>query len=357
MQRCSLLALPKETQAQIMAYLISDPCSLASIAQTSRELNAITIAIVILIAEHQGRTLEASDKYMLPHASWQMLSSALDIAQKFTIDSTRSLVSISCPRPKVIRRRLATICSKRFWAEIASSFSSTKWPDHEHFGQRFLDRNRTRNVMEKAYLGNPSVLQLNCLDLSSNGTGLHESLTHLKCLTTLTLFYTRLPTFPEAICQLHKLQVLTITEPDLLTLSDNLGNLVSLKQLDLRMSHLSELPESIGQCSALETICIYESELTSLPESLGRCSELRLLSITKSWLTALPESISHCTKLRRLDLSYNKLQTLPQSIVDCRFLSMLDVSNNELNTLSDFEKTTALDFLDVSRNPLTELPE
>jgi Leucine-rich repeat (LRR) protein len=99
--------------------------------------------------------------------------------------------------------------------------------------------------------------------------------------------------------------------------------------------------------------------LEKIPETIKDVHRLAILNLSENNLTGLPNFSDALTSaLEYLDVSYNKLSALPESIGNLTSLENLNVRCNELSELPDaIEKLTLLNSLDISYNRISALPE
>lgn len=179
----------------------------------------------------------------------------------------------------------------------------------------------------------------------------------------------------------------------------------ALERLDLGHNRLSTLPRSVEALTRLETLSLRSNQLTTLPLEVGALQSLRVLDLTSNpTLTEVPVGLSALGELKCLRFGHAQLTTLPDWFAQLASLEELDLSDNafarfprvlmrlplkrlafgrqarrpsyvsrvcslgtlEVLTLDDLGlrklparlgALSALVSLDVSRNPLTTLPD
>ena len=87
-------------------------------------------------------------------------------------------------------------------------------------------------------------------------------------------------------------------------------------------------------------------------------SQLSVLMMSFCEIKRIPDIIGHCTWIKILDLSFNDIETISETALDClKSLEVLNLSHNRLMALPNDFDSPQLRRLDLSMNPLTEIPE
>ena len=228
---------------------------------------------------------------------------------------------------------------------------------------------------------------------------LPEDIGELEALETLDVG-ARLLSLPESVGWLSRLTELRLRGNLLTELPSSIGGLRALRTLYLDSNPLEALPHEVGELQALESLFLGDTWLSTLPPALYRCTELREIDALGVYggprLTSMPEGISALTKLETLQLNIDELpadfkdlnisalklsgrfETLPPAVAALPNLRHLRLGGRDrpiagLETLQQvthltlyslgwrtlpesLQALTQLETLDVSRNPLTELP-
>ncbi|PKN92930.1 MAG: hypothetical protein CVU44_12935 [Chloroflexi bacterium HGW-Chloroflexi-6] len=99
-----------------------------------------------------------------------------------------------------------------------------------------------------------------------------------------------------------------------------------------------------------------DGSVTELPESLWELTQLKRLRLSYNELTTLPK-LGQLAKLEWLDISSNPMTALPESLMELPQLETLILSNIQLTALPNWlGNLTQLQSLNLSRNQLTTLP-
>lgn len=222
---------------------------------------------------------------------------------------------------------------------------------------------------------------------SADLTSLPDALSEFKELKSLELSNIgRVSELPETLGELTQLDSLKIKNAEALNkLPDVIGQLTNLESLTLEgTTALSEISPEIGQCEKLENIKLvgtnleslppellsspalsevylsYNTSLKSMPElpnTLENMTSLVVYNSTK--LENIPENMSQMPNLETLALNGAKALTkIPDDVSNLEKLKIVEVPNTSIESLGgDNTGFQALEFLNVSRTPITELPD
>ncbi|XP_067934863.1 uncharacterized protein [Watersipora subatra] len=244
-----------------------------------------------------------------------------------------------------------------------------------------------------------------------------EVVTKLTSLEELDLSGNRINELPDSFIQLQKLKVLRFTGYSelsddmfthnfifhgLQTFPEVVTKLTSLEELDLSGNRINELPDSFIQLQKLKVLKIsdyFEPSilygLHTVPEVVTKLTSLEELDLSCNWITGLPDSfiqlqklkvlkisgyfkpsilyglhtvpevVTKLTSLEELDLSCNPINELPDSFIQLQKLKVLRITGNSvlsipfgLQTVPEVvTKLTSLEELDLSNNRINELPD
>jgi Leucine-rich repeat (LRR) protein len=210
---------------------------------------------------------------------------------------------------------------------------------------------------------------LNKLELSGNPLGsieegIFDPLTSLEYLKLNRCNLTHIA--DTAFRNVTNLKTLELSENYLTTVQWTmvLGNLQLLEYLDLRKSALNNLPgNAFANNSWLRTLVLAENELRDLDvaTTLGQnLLQLDTLDLSNCHLRGplSEDAFANATKLRTLILSGNYLSALDLSVALAPLtrLHKLSLKNCGLTRLppNTFHRLTALEELDISKNPLND---
>jgi len=94
------------------------------------------------------------------------------------------------------------------------------------------------------------------------------------------------------------------------------------------------------------------------PEALYRHAEtLEVLDLSDNALSSLPADFSRFNKLKRLFLTNNQFREIPAVLAQCPHLQMVSFKGNQLQSFAAGVFSDALQWLILTDNQLTELPE
>ncbi|KAI8824135.1 uncharacterized protein EV422DRAFT_307876 [Fimicolochytrium jonesii] len=197
-------------------------------------------------------------------------------------------------------------------------------------------------------------LQKNDLEKLPPELGLLNSLVHMD------VSFNNLDELPGLIFRdLHQLRFFGAQSNQLSRVPEELGFCTDLTQLRLFKNSIDQLAEKLfSTLLHLELLDVALNNLTTLPADLFLCWKLKKLYLSHNRLRALSPAIRNLRQLKHLDLSHNELQTLPKEVGNLENLLVLDVSGNKIHHLPQdvFANMCALQFLDLRRNKLSELP-
>ncbi|XP_007044430.2 PREDICTED: disease resistance protein TAO1 isoform X1 [Theobroma cacao] len=245
-------------------------------------------------------------------------------------------------------------------------------------------------------------------------TAIPDTVGDLKLLKELLIKGGAITELPNSIGSLSYLKMLFVGGSQLSKLPDSIQGLASLVNLEIDGTPITGLPSQIGALRSLEKLRMWNcTSLESLPESIGSLLALTYLNIFKASITELPESfgmlenlitlrLNQCRRLRKLPPSIGNLKSLhhlymeetavaklPESfgMLSCLMVlkmakkhstqeqpesfTLLPTSFSNLSLLEDldarawritgeipddFEKLSALEFLNLSQNDFSKLP-
>lgn len=147
------------------------------------------------------------------------------------------------------------------------------------------------------------------------------------------------------------------------TIPPEIGSLTNLEVLDLSGNSLvSPLPIQIFSLPSLRELVLSSNNFTGpIPEEIGSLSTLQILNLDyNSFTGSIPDAIAALSQLLSLDLSYNQLSgVVPPSFGGEETLMNLEnfvISGNMLTGALPALKSTALQYLFIDENELTDVP-
>ena len=266
---------------------------------------------------------------------------------------------------------------------------------------------RVLNVSRNALIGLAStvcLMPIEELHLYDNKlSSLPTEISHLQMIDSLNLDNNRLTVLPDSICSLVGLSGLSCQHNILTRLPDAIGSMSSLLALRLSHNRLVALPESLTDISNLEILHVDNNRIAELPSQLGRLTQLTELIVShnivstipgsfaclqalrifeidgnpistlssqfggfpkiesiylvRSLLTSLPSTISGLTALTSLVIKGCNINTVPDSIALLSHLTTIDLSSNKLTELPGHFAFAELEYLYISENRITVLPD
>ncbi|MDG1479140.1 MAG: hypothetical protein P8R54_06080 [Myxococcota bacterium] len=208
--------------------------------------------------------------------------------------------------------------------------------------------------LHRVPLGMERLTRLERLDLSGNqiielSGGLPER------LKWLDLSDNPLLAFPDALLSRARLRTLSLAQTRLIALPTSGWRRCRLIELDLSDNTLQDLPPSLNQARTLTTLHVSGNQLHDLPD-LSTLTRLTRLELSNNQLSHLPDWLGSLP-LVSLKADHNRICTLPEAQPGWRSMTTLSLQGNELLVLGDVESLTRLETLDLSNNPLVQLPE
>ncbi|MCH2044380.1 MAG: leucine-rich repeat domain-containing protein [Saprospiraceae bacterium] len=156
-------------------------------------------------------------------------------------------------------------------------------------------------------------------------------------ISNLGLSYNKFKNIPKAIYHIPKLETLSLNHNKLKDIGDELLQLKQLKSLDISDNPLQKFPDVIGHLNTLETLEIGDLDLETIPEIILSLQNLKELSLCGNVLN----DTNNWTKLQQfknldyLDLTFNELTEIPEAILQMDSLKTLDLSGNDIKELPE----------------------
>ncbi|XP_028125526.1 receptor-like protein 6 [Camellia sinensis] len=198
-------------------------------------------------------------------------------------------------------------------------------------------------------------------DVSFSGQ-LPESISNLKALNILSLFYCNLSgSIPASVWNLTKTTDLQFSSKSFSgQIPSSMSNLAKLNSLYLSGNNLNgQIPDSLGNMSQLTNLDLSGNNLNGqIPDSLGNMSQLTSLYLNYNSLNGtIPSSLFALPSRVEIELRNNKLHgPIPGLVYELQNLTCLWVSSNNLSGVVDLDKLLKLKnliFLDLSYNGLS----
>jgi len=150
------------------------------------------------------------------------------------------------------------------------------------------------------------------------------SLSKLKHLEFLSLYYCELPEFPRSVLDVISLTELNLSCNKFTSIPSDIDRLINLKTLNFEggfcgATPISKVPESIGNLVNLESFSLGFTEIPieTLPNSFYNLKNLKRFECHGCGLTTLSEELSQLQKLESLQLTNLEYFTrLPDALFD-----------------------------------------
>lgn len=205
-----------------------------------------------------------------------------------------------------------------------------------------------------------------------------ESLTTIKEPETVTTGFSfvrkSLTEFPPDLFKFVNISTLSLTDNKIAVIPPEINKLKKLKSLQLINTQITDITP-LRDLKTLEVLWISKNRI----KSIVPIQELPLksLDISENPIENLETEIAHFSSLEVLYMNSLNLKRIPESVCKFRHLQKLTVIKNSINVLNlcfranNFRELIAtdsgirkleintkyIDYLDVSSNELTELPE
>jgi Leucine-rich repeat (LRR) protein len=208
--------------------------------------------------------------------------------------------------------------------------------------------------LHRVPLGLERLIRLERLDLSGNQIiELPGSLP--ERLRWLDLSENPLLAFPDALLSRPRLRTLSLAKTRLIALPPSGWRSCRLLALDLSDNALQDLPPGLAQARTLTTLRVSSNRLHNLPD-LSTLTRLTRLDLSDNQLSRLPDWLG-VLPLVSLRADHNRICTLPDTQPGWNNMTALSLQNNALLVLGGVESLTHLETLDLSNNPLMQLPK
>ncbi|EGD79879.1 TKL protein kinase [Salpingoeca rosetta] len=202
-----------------------------------------------------------------------------------------------------------------------------------------------------------TTLQLQQNPITTVDADVFAALTMLDHLNLVDTLLTSLP--PTLFRNTTRLAVLGLARNFITSLDETVfSGLTSLQHLQIFENRLTSLPPGVFKdLTALTRLFLSVNKLTSLPEGLlDTCIRLGQFFCHTNSLATLPANLfANNPALRHLNLANNELRSLETAQLSS--LQFLDLKNNQLTKLRLFRELPRLHRLDLSDNPMQELPD
>jgi|GEM_PF-1583293 len=233
---------------------------------------------------------------------------------------------------------------------------------------------------------------------------LPPQISQLKKLKKLDLRINDLKELPEEIAQLDSLEEIALYGNDFTEFPLRLLRCKSLKKIDLQSNRIKKIPDEVGRSKTLKSIDLSYNRLTldeinrvskfpaniiintersnrrySLEDALekedteGReleitdkdysksiidlnaLSNYTSINLSNDKLKQFPTGISSLHNITEFILKNNNIRNVPDSISYLKSLKRLILNSNNIDTLPDAMSGLALEYLDISSNPIKDL--
>ncbi|CAH1779251.1 unnamed protein product [Owenia fusiformis] len=188
--------------------------------------------------------------------------------------------------------------------------------------------------------------------------GYIDDLPKFTKLRSLNLADNDLKVFPSSICSLRTLVELNVASNKLCELPAEIGQLSNLQALHVHNNHLWQLPDEIMLLRKLFILVLAFNKFTSVPAVLAQMTDVRMSEIENiimagNLIETITEKILDKLKhVKKIDVRMNRLtltslETLRFGVLE--HLTHLDIRDNEVEDL-DLRSVKTLEYINCERN-------
>jgi Leucine-rich repeat (LRR) protein len=192
------------------------------------------------------------------------------------------------------------------------------------------------------------------LDLSHNSLDFVPTSTRfLKKLKEFNVSCNPVKSVPSEICELEMLTYLNLENAEIEFLPEDIGNLTKLTSLLCANNKIKKLPGSIVKLECLKDLDISYNKLQDIPSGL---ENLKSLTSFNASYNEIQEIHSSPPNLKQLNISFNQIRAISVCFSTLRKIEALNMRKNACEELKNLATCSSLKILDVSENPLQDLP-
>jgi hypothetical protein len=136
-----------------------------------------------------------------------------------------------------------------------------------------------------------------------------------------------------------------------------LHNKEQVEHLSLENRELSSFPKGIAKMKNLNYLNLGNNNITLIPGSINELKKLRTLDLNFNKLNTLPVEMGEMKWIRALNLAGNLFTKIPPQVLIMKNLVQLDISHNRLASVDTGFAFKRIEFLDISFNQITHLPD
>jgi len=136
-----------------------------------------------------------------------------------------------------------------------------------------------------------------------------------------------------------------------------LHNKEQVEHLSLENRELSSFPKGIAKMKNLSYLNLGNNNITQIPGSIIELKKLRTLDVNFNKLNILPAEMGEMKWIRAINLAGNLFAKIPSQVISMKNLMQLDLSHNRLSALDTGFTFKRLEFLDISFNQISSLPD
>ncbi len=236
----------------------------------------------------------------------------------------------------------------------------TKIPQEVYESPNVIRLYFNSNSLQELSLEIGNLIELEDLDLSTNLlTELPESITDLEELTKLNLSNNQLNNkVINRISRLKDLRVLNLADNEIDEISETISSIVYLRELNLSNNKIKVIPTELFDCQFLGVLNLSYNKIEEFPMTLSDHQYLYKIDFSHNLMSEFADEFADIKNLQWLNLSNNQIEEI-EHLYDLRNLEYLNLSSNQIKSIpvSIFKEMPRLKVLDLTNNPITEIPE
>ncbi len=236
----------------------------------------------------------------------------------------------------------------------------TKIPEEIYESPNIIRLYLNSNSLQEISSRIKNLIELETLDLSTNLlTELPESIVGLERLMKLNLSDNKLNyEVINRISRLKDLRVLNLADNEIDEISETISSIVYLRELNLSNNKIKVIPTELFDCQFLGVLNLSYNKIEEFPMTLSDHQYLYKIDFSHNLMSEFADEFADIKNLQWLNLSNNQIEEI-EHLYDLRNLEYLNLSSNQIKSIpvSIFKEMPRLKVLDLTNNPITEIPE
>jgi hypothetical protein len=188
-------------------------------------------------------------------------------------------------------------------------------------------------------------------------TDYKKALRNKEQVEHLSLENRELSSFPKGIVKMKDLTYLNLGNNNITLVPGSINQLKKLRTLDLNFNKLNALPAEMEEMKWIGALNLAGNLFTKIPPQVLAMKNLVQLDLSHNWLALLDTGLTF-KRIEFLDISFNQITQLPDEIVQLKRLKYFRCADNQLKELpAGISDLTLLEELNLEGNKLQSLPE